>query len=297
MPTEVVLTGSYDYRLAVLSVLLAMLASHAALDLAARITAARGGVRTVWLTCGASAMGLGIWSMHYIGMLAYRLPVTVLYDWPTVLVSLLAAILASGIALKVAGRNEMGQFRSIIGGITMGIAIAGMHYIGMDAMRLPAMCHYSAALVTLSVALAIFISWIALRLTFQLRDDATGTGWRKLFTAILMGSAIPLMHYTGMAAVTFMPIPTAGNLAHAVEISSLGTVVISSFTTIVLGLAILTSMVDRRFSAQALKLQAPQTSKLRTVSQIPQEPRWRLETCRLAWRSKHSSWRTWKSPR
>jgi PAS domain S-box-containing protein len=254
MQPEVALTGVFDHRLVALSILLAMLASYAALDLAGRITAARGGVRIVWLTCGASAMGLGIWSMHYIGMLAYRLSVTVLYDWPTVLVSLLAAILASGIALKVASGNEMGQFRSIIGGIMMGIAIAGMHYIGMDAMRLPAMCHYSAALVALSVALAIFVSWIALWLTFQLRYDATGTGWRKLFTAMLMGSAIPLMHYTGMTAVTFMPMSTAGNLTHAVEISALGTVVISSFTAIVLGLSILTSLVDRKFSAQALKL-------------------------------------------
>src|ERR1700683_5296534 len=105
MPTvsnAVVLTGSYDYRLVVLSVLLAMLASYAALDLAGRVTAASGSVRFVWLTGGAAAMGLGIWSMHYIGMLAYSLPVAVFYDWPTVLASLLAAILASSVALFIA---------------------------------------------------------------------------------------------------------------------------------------------------------------------------------------------------
>jgi NO-binding membrane sensor protein with MHYT domain len=88
------LSGSYDYRLVALSVVIATLAAYAALDLAGRVTAARGSIRLAWLTGGAIAMGLGIWSMHYIGMLAYSLPVTVLYDWPTVVASLLAAILA-----------------------------------------------------------------------------------------------------------------------------------------------------------------------------------------------------------
>jgi len=199
-------------------------------------------------------MGLGIWSMHYIGMLAYSLPVAVLYDWPTVLASLLAAVLASAIALWVASQNEMGPLRSTVGGILMGSGIAAMHYIGMEAMRLPAMCHYDAALVILSVALAVLVSWTALWLTFHLRDETTATGWRKLSGAILMGATIPLMHYTGMAAVTFVPMATNGKLTHSVQISSLGVVVIISFTAMILGMTILTSLVDRRFSAQGSKL-------------------------------------------
>jgi PAS domain S-box-containing protein len=254
MPNEVALSSSYDYRLVILSVLLAILASYAALDLAGRISAARGGTRFLWLTGGAATLGLGIWSMHYVGMLAYRLPVPVLYDWPTVVVALLTAMLASGVALMVASRNEMGLSRSIVGGILMGAGIAGMHYIGMAAMRLPAMCRYSAPLVTFSVLLAIVVSWTALRLTFQLRDDATAKGWRKLLSAILMGAAISVMHYTGMAAATFAPAALTESVAHAVGISLLGTLVISSFTAMVLGLTILTSVVDRRFSVQALDL-------------------------------------------
>jgi len=254
MPTEVAFASSYDYRLVILSVLLAILASYAALDLAGRITAARGGSRSSWLIGGAATLGLGIWSMHYIGMLAYRLPVPVLYDWPTVVVSLVAAMFASGIALMVASRIEMGLFRSIVGGVLMGIGIAGMHYIGMAAMRLPAMCLYSATLVTFSVVLAIVVSWTALWLAFQLRDDATHWGWRKPFGAILMGTAISAMHYTGMAAASFVPAALSESVAHAVGISSLGTLVISSFTAIVLGLTILTTVVDRRFSVQALNL-------------------------------------------
>jgi PAS domain S-box-containing protein len=255
MPIEPTLTGVFDYRLVALSVLLAILASYAALDLAGRITAARGSVRSVWLACGAVVMGLGIWSMHYVGMLAYSLPVAALYDWPTVLLSLLAAIFASYVALGIVSQDEMGPRRYATGAVFMGIGIAAMHYIGMEAMRLPAMCSYSAPLVVLSVALAIVISLAALWLTFRSRDDAKSSGWRKLSSAIVMGAAIPVMHYTGMAAATFVSMDTTGDLTHAVEISSLGTVVISSFTAVVLALTILTSVVDRKFSEQASKLQ------------------------------------------
>ena len=250
-----VLAGSYDYRLVGLSVLIAVLACYAALDLAGRVTAARGRARLKWLIGGSVTMGLGIWAMHYIGMLALELPVAVFYDWPTVLASLLAAMLASCVALFVASRETMGPFRTLIGGLLMGAGIAGMHYIGMEAMRLSAMCTYSPGLVILSVILAVAISMAALWLTFHFRDQATATNWRKLLSAVLMGSAIPVMHYTGMAAVTFVPMASMGSLTHAVEISSLSMLVISSVTVIILGLTILTSLVDRRFSANARERQ------------------------------------------
>src|SRR5207245_3533482 len=138
---ELVMVGSYDYRLVVLSVVIAVLASYAALDLAGRVTSARSGARSLWLSGGAIAMGIGIWSMHYVGMLAFRLPVPVQYDWPTVLWSLLAAILASAVALFLVSRSKLGVVRASLGSILMGGGIAAMHYIGMAAMRLPAMCH------------------------------------------------------------------------------------------------------------------------------------------------------------
>ena len=250
-----VLASSYDYRLVGLSVLIAVLASYAALDLAGRVTAARGRARFHWLIGGSVTMGLGIWAMHYVGMLALKLPVSVFYDWPTVLASLLAAMLASFVALFVVSRNTMGPFRTAIGGLLMGAGIAGMHYIGMEAMRLPAMCSYSPGLVILSVILAVVISMVALWLAFHLRDRVTATDWRKLSSAVLMGSAIPVMHYTGMAAVTFLPMGSTGSLIHSVEVSSLSTVVISSVTIIILGLTILTALVDRRFSANAVERQ------------------------------------------
>ena len=105
----------------------------------------------------------------------------------------------------------------------MGSGIATMHYIGMHAMRLPAMCIYSARLVTLSVFLGIVISFVAIRLTFAVREQTFAWSWRKSRNALLMGLAIPVVHYVGMAAVTFVPAPMANsNLQHAVNISSLG---------------------------------------------------------------------------
>src|ERR1700686_130246 len=197
---EAAITGSYDYRLVALSVLIAVLASYAALDLAARVTAAHGRIRFAWLLGGATAMGTCIWSIHYIGMLAFSLPIPVLYDWPTVLLSLLAAVFTSAIALFVVSRQRMGLMAAMGGSVIMGAGIATMHYTGMAAMRLPAMCHYSSFLVTLSVLFAIVISLVALWLTFRFRNDVKGKWLPKIASAVLMGAAIPVMHYTGMAA-------------------------------------------------------------------------------------------------
>ena len=199
----VAISGTYDYRLVVLSVLIAVLASYAALDLAARVTAAQGRIRFAWLLGGAAAMGTGIWSMHYIGMLAFSLPIPVLYDWPTVLLSLLAAVFASAISLFVVSRQRMGLVAAMVGSGVMGVGIATMHYTGMEAMRLSAMCHYSSFLVALSVVLAILISLVALWLTFHFRNDVKEKWLQKIASAVLMGAAIPVMHYTGMAAASF----------------------------------------------------------------------------------------------
>ena len=173
------LAGAYDYRLVTISVVIALLAAYAALDLAGRVTASRGFVRSIWLIGGACSLGLGIWSMHYIGMEAFLLPVPVLYDWPTVFLSMFAAIAASGLALFIVSRSKMSILTACIGSIFMGSGIATMHYVGMEAMRLPAMCQYNLKIVSLSVVLAIVISFVALLLTFSIRDQAESFSWRK----------------------------------------------------------------------------------------------------------------------
>ena len=250
------MTGSYNYHLVALSVLIAVCASYAALELAGRTAAASGRVRLAWLACGATAMGLGIWSMHYIGMLAFSLPIPVLYHWPTVVLSLLAAVFASAVALFVVSRKQLGWPRALVGGAIMGGGIATMHYTGMAAMRLSAMCSYEPLLLTLSVVFAIVISLAAIWLTFHFREEARASAGWKVGCAIVMGAAIPVMHYTGMAAARFTPSSMVPDTAHAVSTSTLGFTGVSSVTLLVLGVAVLTSAVDRRFAAQRLQLDA-----------------------------------------
>jgi PAS domain S-box-containing protein len=193
--------------------------------------------------------------MHYIGMLALILPIPVAYHWPTVLLSLLAAILASAVALGVVSRPKMSALRALAGSVLMGAGISSMHYIGMAAMRLPAACQYDSFLVVLSVVFAVLISLAALWITFRFRDEKKGAGWEKLAGALVMGAAIPVMHYTGMAAASFTPSDMPAHSSQGVSISTLGTAGIAAVTFIVLGLALLTSWMDKRFAAQTLELQ------------------------------------------
>ena len=246
--------ASHDHGLVALSVVIAILASYVALELVSRVTAATGRGRAAWLLGGAVAMGTGIWSMHYVGMLAFKLPVLVRYHWPTVALSHIAAIVASAVALVVTSRRTMGLRRAALGSVFMGVGIAGMHYIGMAAMRLPATSHYSPPLVALSIVLAIGIAFVALWLAFELREDASHFNWRRINSAVVMGLAIPVMHYTGMAAVSFTPSPGfLPDLSRAVNISALGTLGIIGVTFMVLGLTVVSSMVERRMAAQVLR--------------------------------------------
>jgi len=146
---DLVLVGSYNYGVVALSVLIAIMGSYAAIDLGGRVTFTRGRSRLAWLTGGCVAMGIGTWSMHYVGMLAFRLPISVQYDWPTSLLSLLPSVFASAIALFVVSGPAMGSLRALAGSFFMGVGISALHYIGMASMRMQAMCRYSPALVTL----------------------------------------------------------------------------------------------------------------------------------------------------
>jgi two-component system, sensor histidine kinase and response regulator len=253
------LSSSYDPRLIILSVAIAIVSSYAALDLAGRVTSARGGVRFLWLSGGAIAMGAGIWSMHYIGMLAFRLPIPVLYDVPTVVLSLVAAVGASAVALFVVSRETMGLLRAVAGSLFMGGGIATMHYTGMAAMRLAAMCYWSKPVVILSVALAVGISFVAILLTFYFRKDTSPWSWPKIASAAVMGAAIPAMHYTGMAAATFTPSESAMRQwsgAFMVSAGTLSATAVSIVTFMILALAVTSSIAARHFAAQEGELEA-----------------------------------------
>jgi len=248
-----VLTGSYDYDEVARSVLIAIVASYAALDLTGRVTAVKGGIRLAWLIAGAIAMGFGIWAMHFKGMLAFRLPVPVEYHWPTVLASLLVAILASAVALYLASRQKMGLVAAFTGSIFISAGIAGMHYIGMAAMRLPAITRYSPLLVTFSILLAMLFSLVALLFAFDLREETRWSVPRRLASATFMGVAVSAMHYTGMSAASFIP-ASPPDLSHAVSIPPIGNSGVVIAALIVLLAAVTTSSVDRRRSEDQLRL-------------------------------------------
>jgi diguanylate cyclase (GGDEF)-like protein/PAS domain S-box-containing protein len=270
-----VLNGSYDYRLVALSIALAMSASYAALDLAGRVTSAHGRARAIWLSCGAVAMGLGIWAMHSVGMLALSMPMPVAYHLPTVVLSLLAAIAASAVALFVVSRPKMSAREEIAGSVVMGSGIAAMHYIGMAAMRCSAVIVYDRRIVALSVVLAIAISLVALKLAFHLRDEKR-TSRRKIISALVMGSAIPLMHYTGMWAATFRTSAVALDLTGAISISAIGGVAIGAISFVVLGGAVASSFFDRFMATQKSDLKLAQQHELyfRTLSEAVPEIMW-----------------------
>ena len=245
---------SYSPSLVLLSIAIAILASYAALDLAGRTSASEGRVRFMWIATGAFAMGLGIWSMHYVGMLALTLPVRVLYDLPTVLLSLLAAILASAVALLFVSRSALRPGPVLASSLAMGAGISAMHYIGMAAMRLSAICVYDLRVVASSIVIAIVVSVVALLLTFRLRTSESELSSAKIAGAIVMGFAIASMHYTGMSAVSFFPSPFIDDISHSIEVTSLGAFGIAIVVGLVLAVVTITSVLDRKFSTQAAQL-------------------------------------------
>jgi diguanylate cyclase (GGDEF)-like protein/PAS domain S-box-containing protein len=244
MNSATTLKGSYDFGLVALSIALAICASFAMLDLGGRATSTHGRSRTIWLSAGAAAVGLGIWSMHTIGMLALSMPMLLYYHLPTVALSLLAAIGASAAALFVVSRPNMNLREEVAGSIVMGGGIVAMHYIGMAATRCSAMVVYDRRIVTLSVVLAVAISLVALRLAFRVRDEQRVT-WRKIISALVIGVAIPSVHYSGMWAANFHPSGNAVNLTDAIGVSTLGVVGISASAFLVLGGAIALSFLYR----------------------------------------------------
>ena len=172
------MSGAYDLRLVILSFVIAVMAAYTALDLAGRVTAAHGRMRLGWLAGGAVVMGIGIWSMHFVGMLAFNLPIPVQYDIPLVLLSMLVTIIASGLALFVMSRSVLGLLQWLAGSTVMGIAIASMHYIGMAGMHTHAELSYRPVLVVLSIVIAIVASLVALGMAFRLRREQDGSRLR-----------------------------------------------------------------------------------------------------------------------
>ncbi|HUR00181.1 MAG TPA: MHYT domain-containing protein [Gemmatimonadaceae bacterium] len=245
------MNGTHDPRFVALSLIIAALASYAALDLAGRVRSAEGSTRLGWLAGGATVMGIGIWSMHFVAMLAFQLPVPIGYHLPYLLLSVAVAIGASLLALVVVSRAELSATALVAGGILMGSAIAGMHYIGMASMRVGAGLTYSMPVVLLSIAIAILASLAALALAFSFRADVSARGrLLKSLSAVVMGGAISGMHYTAMAGAHFMPGgTTVHHDSYVLATGALGAAIVAGALLMLL-LALVGAVIDRNMQAK-----------------------------------------------
>jgi PAS domain S-box-containing protein len=241
---------NYNVWLATLSICVAVLVSYTALSLVARVSAARAELRRIWLIGGALAMGIGIWSMHFIGMMALSLPIALRYDIATTAGSLLIAVLTSGCALSIAASQRLGWRRLAAGSAAMGAGICAMHYTGMSAIRIRPAIHYDFLLVAASILIAVIASFAALWLAFRLKS---GRSWQltagRLAGALIMGLAISAMHYTGMAASRF----AAG--AYCVGGSPINNqilgLVIGIITVSLLAIALITAVFDAHLQSRS----------------------------------------------
>ncbi|MCJ2079869.1 MHYT domain-containing protein [Methylobacterium sp. J-090] len=234
----------YNPVLVVLSVAIAILAAYVALDLGGRVRGAAPGQRWAWVAGAALAMGGGIWSMHFIGMLAFEMGLPIAYHLGLTFLSLLIAVAATGVAFAWVSRAATAQADVLVSGPLMGLGVAGMHYTGMAAMHVPSNLAYSPVIVAASVAIAVSAATAALWLTFRQHGV-----WQKLLAAAAMGVSVAGMHYTGMAAATFT---AEGSGAHATHVAALGqgqqdlALYVAAATFAILFLALLASSIDQQ---------------------------------------------------
>jgi NO-binding membrane sensor protein with MHYT domain/two-component sensor histidine kinase len=257
-----VVTGTHDPYLVALSILVASFASYTALDLSGHVGATRGFARRVWLVAAAITMGGGIWSMHFVAMLAFIMPTPMSYDIGLTALSLVVAMFVSGGGFYVISRQSRSPLRLVLSGIFMGLGIAGMHYIGMAAMRGHAELSYDPLFVALSLVIAIGASTVALWLAFRTTDLG-----QKLVAAVVMGLAISGMHYTAMRAAIF----TAHAPVHEAQVkasldqTSLA-LAVAGITFIILVLASVASLFERKRAEEALRQAQADLARVNRVS-------------------------------
>ncbi|MGF6090837.1 putative bifunctional diguanylate cyclase/phosphodiesterase [Pseudomonas sp. 18173] len=261
------LIGSYSPTLVVISLCVAILASYTALDLTGRIATAKGRAVHLWTAGGAIAMGIGIWSMHFIGMLAFKLPIDLGYDGAITLLSLLIGVLSSGFALWLVSQPQLPAWQLAFGALVMGAGISAMHYTGMAAMRMQPGIDYDPTLFGASLLIAVGASGAALWIAFHLRQHTPYVRLIRGGAAVIMGIAIVGMHYTGMAAARFADGSFCGASADGLNGKGLDNLVLIT-TLAVLSIALLTSILDARLEARTASLAESLTEANRELTQL-----------------------------
>ena len=247
---------SHDPLLVLLAYLIASAAGFTALNMAERVSVSRGQGRELWRWLGAWALGGGIWSMHFVAMLAFNAPFVLTYDLPITLLSLLIAIAVSYVVMLVIGQAQLRLWQTAAAAIVAGCGIAAMHYTGMAAIRSAASQHYDPLLFALSILIAILASLAALLLAGYFRGQiGTRANWLRLLASLIMGAAIVSMHFTGMAALT-LSVPA--DLPLQAPVSPQGQLLLGSSIAVISLLIILIGVVagwaDQRLRQERLQL-------------------------------------------
>ena len=248
------MTGRYDFWLVGLSVVVACVASYVALELVSRVAAARSRRSGyIWLLGGALSIGTGIWSMQFIGMLAWQLPTPMSYDVSTILASMLVVVSVSGFGLHVVSRGDLHWRRLGLAGLLIGGGIATVHYVGMVAMQLQPAIRYQPGLFLLSLVVAVAASLTALWIALRFRGESMRSAfWRHGGSALVMGGAIAGTHYIGVAAVIIAPGASSQVLAQGVNNLWLaGT--IGCFALVFLAVTLLISSLDEQSARRAVR--------------------------------------------
>lgn len=267
--------GSYNALHVTLSLLIAFLASYVALEFAGRLFDRRESTAKEWagwLAGGALAMGSGIWSMHFIGMSAFTLPVAISYDLSLTVISWLAAVGVSALALFVVARREMTPKTVALGALAMGAGVCVMHYLGMEAMRMDPGIGYDPLWFGLSVLIAVGASAAALMIVSALRVVRS---WRdvglRAGASLVMGVAVAGMHYSGMAAARFdaNAFCAPSNLLSSAWLTT--PIALASFVG--LGLAIFFAVSDARAVLRSQREAAALSERVTELAFIDRETR------------------------
>jgi two-component system sensor histidine kinase/response regulator len=198
------LNSGYNVWLVMLSLLIASVAAYAALGLAQRVVTTDDDSWKWWLAGGAFAMGFGVWAMHFIGMMALHLPITLYYHWPLTALSILPAVAGSALLLLLIRRYKRPSVLPVLlGSVALGGGIGAMHYAGMAAIELQPEIVFDLPMVGLSVLVAVGCASIGVWLAFNMAANPEGRRRYKLLAAAVMGCTVAAMHYTGMAAASF----------------------------------------------------------------------------------------------
>lgn len=253
--SAVVYHGEYNVGLVVASLILVMVATYTGFSQLEIIRQQKTLLaQRLWFFVGALTLGIGVWSMHFVGMLAHQMPIEIFYDIPTTLLSFMPAAAAGYIALHFVAQNDPQGWKIVFAGVLMGAGIGTMHYVGMSAMHSSAHMMYDIIPFLLSILFAVILACLALSVPYWLSSVLRSIAWQRVAAAVLMGLAVSGMHYIAMGAVVFVPSEHMLIPAGALGEATIGQIAIY-VSSLLIVIAALSALVIERMNAIRFRLE------------------------------------------